>query len=158
EAGIVAAMESPGMPSGPLLRSPRAPAGSSPRRDLLGSGAARPKGLVEAIAQGAHALQEQMSRLGQLHPARRPPPPPVAYDGGLERALRPAEIAPGMSVRPADLAHCLGERAMLEDPTQEMDAAVAHEELAAQLEPDLRLHTGGDYALVSILKCRLSPR
>src|SRR5215469_5177847 len=63
-----------------------------------------------------------------------------------------------MTVRPADLAHGLGEGAMLEDTAQEMDAAVAHEELATELEPDLRLHAGGDYALVSILKCRLPPR
>src|SRR5690242_11343745 len=39
-----------------------------------------------------------------------------------------------------------------------MDAAVAHEELAAQLEPHFRLHAGRDYALVSILKCCFPPR
>src|SRR5215469_2124581 len=99
-----------------------------------------------------------MPRLGQLHPARHSPPRPVAHDGGLERSLRPAEITPGMTVRPADLAHGLGEGAVLEDTAQEMNPAVAHEELAAELEPDLRLHAGGDYALVSILKCRLPPR
>src|SRR5215472_1035911 len=99
-----------------------------------------------------------MPRLRQLHPARRSPPRPIAHDGGLERSLHSPEIAPGMTVRPADLAHGLGEGAMLEDAAQEMDAAVAHEELATELEPDLRLHAGGDYALVSILKCRLPPR
>src|SRR5262249_33689500 len=101
---------------------------------------------------------EQMSRLGQLHPARRPPPRAVAHDGGLQRALRPAQITPGVTVGPADLAHRLGEGAMLEDATQEMDAAVAHEEFSPHLQPALRLHAGGDYALVSILKCRLPAR
>src|SRR5215469_11140293 len=110
------------------------------------------------MTQSAHALEQQMSRLRQLHPTRHPAPRPVPYDGRLERALRPAEIPPSMSVGPADLTHGLGERAVLEDAAQEMDAAVAHEELATQLEPDLRLHAGGDYALVSILKCRLPPR
>src|SRR5215467_15588234 len=99
-----------------------------------------------------------MPRLGQLHPARRAPPRSIAHDGGLQCALRPAEIAPGMAVGPADLAHRLSEGAMLEDATQEMDAAVAHEEFSPQLLPDLRLHSGGDYALVSILKCRLPAR
>src|SRR5262249_30245080 len=110
------------------------------------------------MTQSAHALEQQMSRLRQLHPPRHPAPRPVPHDGRLERALRPAEIPPSMSVGPADLAHGLGERAVLEDAAQEMDAAVAHEELATQLEPDLRLHAGGDYALVSILKCRLPTR
>src|SRR5262249_13210261 len=59
---------------------------------------------------------------------------------------------------PADLAHRLGQGAVLEDAPQEMDAAVAHEELAAELQPHLRLHASGDYALVSILKCRRPPR
>src|SRR5262249_60466878 len=78
--------------------------------------------------------------------------------GARDAAPAPPEIPPGMTVRPADLAHGLGEGAVLEDAAQEMDAAVAHEELAAELEPDLRLHAGGDYALVSTLKCRLLPR
>src|SRR5215813_4740726 len=145
-------------PSDQLLWSPGAPAASSSRRHLVWSGAARPDRLVEAIAQGAHALQEQMPRLRQLHPARRSPPRPVAHDGGMEGTLHPAEITPSMTVRPPDLAHGLSEGAVLEDAPQEMDAAVAYEELAAQLEPDLRLHAGGDYALVSILKCRLPTR
>lgn len=41
---------------------------------------------------------------------------------------------------------------MLNDALQEMKAAVPHHELATQLEPDLRLDLGRDYALVSTLK------
>lgn len=43
---------------------------------------------------------------------------------------------------------------MLNDAVQQMKAAVSHHELTAQLEPDLRLDLGRDYALVSILKSR----
>lgn len=41
---------------------------------------------------------------------------------------------------------------MLNDALQQMKAAVPHHEFTAQLEPDLRLDLGHDYALVSTLK------
>lgn len=43
---------------------------------------------------------------------------------------------------------------MLNDALQEMKAAVPHHEFTTQLQPDLRLDLGRDYALVSTLKSR----
>ena len=45
---------------------------------------------------------------------------------------------------------------MLNDASQQMKAAVPHHEFTAQLEPDLRLDLGRDYALVSTLKSRIA--
>jgi hypothetical protein len=43
---------------------------------------------------------------------------------------------------------------MLNDALQQMKAAISHHEFTTQLEPDLRLDLGRDYALVSTLKSR----
>ena len=101
---------------------PRGPTASSIRlRTSASRSITKPAGLGHCgAARGALARPRFRQRLSQRH-------------------LRPAQVSPGVAIRPADLARRPEQRAVLDDAEQQPQPAVADDEVAVPIEPHLRL-------------------
>ena len=113
--------------------------GLRPRRPLRSPWSRSANRFVDAVSERAEAFHQEVTSFGQLH----------ASSDAFSRAGRSVrhqpdfgltQIAQAMTVRPAELAHGLGEGAVSHDALQQANATVAEHEPAIELEPDLGLH------------------
>src|SRR5262245_52092427 len=93
-----------------------------------------------------------MTGLGEDHASSRSPARTGLDQWRPQQGLGAPEIAPRVPIRPADRADGLGQRAATDDALEQVEPAVADDEAAIDLEPELGLDLGAHYVLVSRLK------